>query len=411
MLEHLRHSFVFEQLRSMLSEEDTEAAVRLFLSREVYAAVMGAREYIQKYAATFPEDAIEAIRKNHPYKAPPGMVVTFLPYTYFMGLARVLEPLCALTDDDMLLHYALQLQYNLEAFAQGGDSSKAGATKRYEVATQHVALARWARYGMPSVRLTPVQACALALSDMTEEQLREVRPPWPVFMLHAGDAFVADEACARFTLAVRWNTRAVAARDGQWDTATHMDDGGVIWRFHQSADYLFGGHGNNLLFEDSGGLSRQEERMSVVVGRTILNLCEVLSNKEGVLCKAKDRKKGDKKRPVTGMGLMRDLALPVKVDMRQHVRDYLSSTIERVYKVRWVVRGHWRKQVCGVGRSERKRRWIEPYWKGPEKGTRIVREHQVTDAVVGLPEEKEECQTTVATTPKVGAETPVVEQR
>lgn len=31
---------------------------------------------------------------------------------------------------------------------------------------------------------------------------------------------------------------------------------------------------------------------------------------------------------------------------------------------RWVVRGHWRNQACGTGRSERQRIWIADHWKG-----------------------------------------------
>lgn len=33
---------------------------------------------------------------------------------------------------------------------------------------------------------------------------------------------------------------------------------------------------------------------------------------------------------------------------------------------RFIVRGHWRNQVCGPFRAERRRIWIAPFWKGPE---------------------------------------------
>lgn len=39
---------------------------------------------------------------------------------------------------------------------------------------------------------------------------------------------------------------------------------------------------------------------------------------------------------------------------------------------RHVVRGHWRNQAHGVGRLERRRQWIAPFWKGPEGGAEIV---------------------------------------
>lgn len=39
---------------------------------------------------------------------------------------------------------------------------------------------------------------------------------------------------------------------------------------------------------------------------------------------------------------------------------------------RWLVRGHWRWQPCGPGRTERVRIWISPYVKGPEDKPLVV---------------------------------------
>lgn len=41
-------------------------------------------------------------------------------------------------------------------------------------------------------------------------------------------------------------------------------------------------------------------------------------------------------------------------------------------KNRWIVRGHYRDQPHGPGRAERRRIWIEPFWKGPEDGAALV---------------------------------------
>lgn len=35
---------------------------------------------------------------------------------------------------------------------------------------------------------------------------------------------------------------------------------------------------------------------------------------------------------------------------------------------RFIVRGHWRNQACGLNRSEHKLRWIAPFVKGPDNG-------------------------------------------
>lgn len=46
---------------------------------------------------------------------------------------------------------------------------------------------------------------------------------------------------------------------------------------------------------------------------------------------------------------------------------------------RWVVRGHWRWQACGVGRTERRRIWIHAFEKGPADKPLVV-----TDKVYDL---------------------------
>lgn len=46
---------------------------------------------------------------------------------------------------------------------------------------------------------------------------------------------------------------------------------------------------------------------------------------------------------------------------------------------RFIVRGHWKNQVYGPGRTLRRRQWIEPFWKGPEDVTKALeRTYEVT---------------------------------
>lgn len=39
---------------------------------------------------------------------------------------------------------------------------------------------------------------------------------------------------------------------------------------------------------------------------------------------------------------------------------------------RFIVRGHWRNQACGKDRLDRRRIWIQPYWKGPADATEAL---------------------------------------
>jgi hypothetical protein len=72
------------------------------------------------------------------------------------------------------------------------------------------------------------------------------------------------------------------------------------------------------------------------------------------------------------------LAAPVKIDLREVVREHLGGKHKGGSpKVQFVVRGHWRDQTHGPQRSLRKRIWIEPFWKGPEEARVLLRAHHV----------------------------------
>lgn len=49
-----------------------------------------------------------------------------------------------------------------------------------------------------------------------------------------------------------------------------------------------------------------------------------------------------------------------------------SPAVARTYRCQWVVRGYWRRQACGVGRTERRRVWVNSYIKGPSDAPLVV---------------------------------------
>lgn len=75
------------------------------------------------------------------------------------------------------------------------------------------------------------------------------------------------------------------------------------------------------------------------------------------------------------------LSAPVKVDLREHVREALED--ERLGrkssspKVQFIVRGHWRNQAHGPGRALRRMQWIQAFWKGPEESRILLRKVNV----------------------------------
>ena len=65
-----------------------------------------------------------------------------------------------------------------------------------------------------------------------------------------------------------------------------------------------------------------------------------------------------------------------EIKLPREVRDAARTFVGRGFmpskwriQSRFTVRGHWRNQPFGPGRTERRRRWIAPYWKGPENAS------------------------------------------
>lgn len=56
----------------------------------------------------------------------------------------------------------------------------------------------------------------------------------------------------------------------------------------------------------------------------------------------------------------------VRVITLRHSPGPATGESGREFHHRWVVRGHWRMQACGEGRTERRPTWIVPHVKGPE---------------------------------------------
>lgn len=68
---------------------------------------------------------------------------------------------------------------------------------------------------------------------------------------------------------------------------------------------------------------------------------------------------------------------PLKYDCRPAVSHYLSGHRVAPPSVQSMVRGHYKRQVIGVGRAGRKVIWVEPYWRGPEDAPILARPYHV----------------------------------
>jgi hypothetical protein len=69
----------------------------------------------------------------------------------------------------------------------------------------------------------------------------------------------------------------------------------------------------------------------------------------------------------------------IEIDFRSAVQEVWSGEKREGPKVQFVVRGHWRNQACGPGRTERRETWIRPFWKGDSELRVLLRRHELKD--------------------------------
>jgi len=245
-------------------------------------------------------------------------------------------------------------------------------------------MARWAANGFPSIEMAEQQFAGLALSDPDASDLDHVRPPWPAFNINIPSGQLAGTPVERIAVMLISSSPVRDNRmDGTW--VIRIDTGGAsLWESKATIGEMVTGDYDRDPTGPFGDveLDAPEMRLMRLVGRVIVNVCQALDSTRGeavaTLTPKKTRRKGKRRAPAAMIPhLSYVFGMPVRVDMRQHVTDYCSGDAERRYKVRWVVRGHWRNQACGPGRAMRRRTWIPPYWKGPVSAPRLIRHHEL----------------------------------
>lgn len=137
-------------------------------------------------------------------------------------------------------------------------------------------------------------------------------------------------------------------------------------------------HNDDTPAEDLGVLDARLEdmdlRSSLLLRRILLNVCILMTEGEGSTSSSMYGKSTRHGPPPHRRFV---LTQPVRHDFRRAVRQYSRHGKGRVTNVQCVVSGHWKMQPYGPGRSERKRIFIEPYWRGPEDAPIALRPHKL----------------------------------
>lgn len=265
-------------------------------------------------------------------------------------------------------------------------------------------IARWCSLGCPAMTIEGNLAASLMATETSEDAINEVMLPWDCFVVRLPRDLV-EPGQLKFThLAVHRHGSAFDVRwvdeipDHQKERAIqfYQRKAGEVWSLYGVSDeqialartdapnVLFGKERPEFLFEylnddhpDRG--ETPEDRVVQALARLVVGISYLAETPKTL------RPKSTKKQPhrrwrFSKFPLTSEFVLapdvPVKLDCTEAVGAFLRGDRKGPPRFQYIVRGHWRNQVHGPGRTGRKRIWIQPYWKGPEEAPRRLREYR-----------------------------------
>lgn len=256
----------------------------------------------------------------------------------------------------------------------------------------------WADNGFPSIVLNEKTAASYAFADIPPEIFNDIRFPFnyfsisipPVVTMNSKGIYVVritiSNHCDSSFIKIREETKAFYKSLSNTDLRNYdflniiiridMSNGEILWACCNYLSELF------ILNNEEYPLleiTDEDDRISLVSKKILINTIIALNSTDHYKKTFRTKKmrlseESKKKTPIEIEEYR--VTTPITVDFVKQVNSYINGKKEIVYKSRWIVRGHWRNQAFGKGMKEHRLKFIEPYWKGPEKGTVLIRPYQ-----------------------------------
>lgn len=249
---------------------------------------------------------------------------------------------------------------------------------------KHRVQAHWFELGMPTVAMDAklasslmcmkVSAVVLADFRMPFDSIRIVVPPGLVFMVRRDGVLVpvTQAFFARASDDAGTQIWCLFAEDSTGD--------GTLHRWNAQIEKMSGclpwdGDEDHPQMPDAycADLEDVDRRSQDLLSILAVNVCLMMQEKRYVReTRQPHAPSARRKGPPASRHFQ--LTRPIVHDMRKAVVEY-SKHGGKSPTVQCVVAGHWKMQPYGPGRAERKRIFIEPYWRGPEDALIALRPH------------------------------------
>lgn len=329
-----------------------------------------------------------------------------------VGFRRAFSGLCATWADADLMQLGVLLwndTYRQLATSAGDDVelaqhvisrhigdlyAPATPTKRQAAVDTAQFAALWAHDAFQKVVTTHTYAAALMCSDAQREALGDLHLPWRAFMvvvpdgmLQVVDSYGDARHYRRALVCVLAEGEAIlCVYDPDAQPVEGRSTSAMLLHVAPSlADLLFDPPEQLLGLQGPLGSSAEARVLRMVTRMVTGLLVALLYTNDFRKPKApKGAQRGGGRDPhrapehrVTFVGK------PLKIDCRAQVASYLagkpgSRRDPKAPAVQFMVRGHHKRQVIGVGRTGRKVIWVEPYWKGAEDAPILTKPKLVT---------------------------------
>jgi hypothetical protein len=242
-----------------------------------------------------------------------------------------------------------------------------------------VGLVKWADQGFPKIIIKGHRyAAALLCTRVSSDTADDLRLPWDSFCVQLPDDLVVypdgKYAAAVFVWRLACDPQRIA--NGEQFFLGIVDSAGA-------QDTMRGGSLEEVLFTDLEAFERvgdvestNEDRVRNLCRRAVVGALFTMQFTDNFKDNAPRDTRSESKRHGPPSHRVVVIGAPIALDARAEVRAYLEGSRKGgLPSVQTLVRGHYKRQVVGVGGTGRRVIWVQPYWRGPEDAPILSRPH------------------------------------